>query len=62
MDLAVGMKVSIVSDGAPLTGVITGTKVSVFTNLDKHEFRIAVRPDNGGKVVIVRRQNVKVLS
>lgn len=62
MELVKGMHVEIVIDGDPVTGVITGTEVAVITDLHEHEFRIAVRPDNGGKVVIVRRQDVQVLA
>jgi hypothetical protein len=62
MELVKGMHVRIVVDGAFVPGVITGTEVSVITDLHEHEFRIAVRPDNGGKVVIVRRQDVQVLA
>jgi hypothetical protein len=62
MELVKGMHVRIVVDGARVRGTITGTEVSVITARYGYELWIAVRPDSGGKVVVVRRQSVKVLS
>ena len=61
MELVKGMHVEVVINGALVPGVITGTEVSVVTNFE-YELWIAVRPDSGGKVVIVRRQDVQVLT
>ena len=62
MDLVKGMHVEVVIDGALVPGVITGTEVSVITARYGYELWIAVRPDSGGKVVVVRPQDVQVLT
>ena len=52
----------VVIDGARVRGTITGTEVSVITDRYGYELWIAVRPDSGGKVVVIRHQDVQVLA